>query len=716
MANDGTKDAARAASRLTERLPEALSGLAGLATNLWWSWQPGGPGLFRDLDADGWAECNERPFELLQKVAPERLEQAAADGGYLERLAGLTAAMTEDLSRPVAPEAEFLGGTVAFFCAEFAVHRSLPIYAGGLGVLAGDILKESSDRALPVAGVGLLYHQGYFRQAIDRTGWQQESWPSTDPEATGAALITGEDGEPLTVSVPLAGREVHMQVWRASVGRVPLFLLDSRRAENAPQDQDITARLYAADHRLRLEQYALLAVGGIRALQAVGIDPAVVHLNEGHAALAPLELARALFAAGRPFDQAFDEARHRTVFTTHTPVAAGNETYSERELHESLEDLLAQLDPDGRHIVELGRSPYGDEDRTVGITPIGLRVSRAANAVSRLHGEVARAMWSPLFPDLPVSEVPIAHVTNGVHLPTWMAPPMQELLDRHLPRGWRSAAHDLAVWEGVEAIPDEELWGVRTQLRRALVDYLRDSAVAKQSFGDDRWAPNDMAADAFDPRRLTIGFARRVAMYKRLHLLFREPQRLKAIADGGDGVQFVLAGKAHPADDEAKRLLQRMFELGWVGDASPRILFVEDYDMSVAAQLVAGCDVWVNLPRPPLEASGTSGMKAGMNGGLNCSVLDGWWAEAYDGTNGWALGADPTLDLDEQDTADAAALYDLLEHDVAPAFLDRDDAGVPRAWVARIKASLRTVGPGFSAGRMMRDYLTTVYPPAPGAD
>lgn len=673
-----------------------------MAYNYRWSWTPGGPRVFRDVDPERWKGVWENPVRLLLEALPESLRRAARDRELLERARALEEALRADLARPFAASPT---RPVAFLCAEYGVHPSLPLYSGGLGVLAGDVLKEASDRALPLVGVGLLYREGTFRQRVDRSGSQREVWAALDPERLPAATVTGDDGRPLTVSVRLWGREVRARVWRVDVGRVPLYLLDAAVPENAPEDRSITARLYTGERRLRLAQYALLGIGGVRALRALGVDPAVLHLNEGHASLAPLELARERVQEGRPFQEALEDARARTVFTTHTPVPAGNETYLAEELREALGEELEAMGVGPEEVFGLGRARPQDRAEPVGLTVLGIRTSRGTNGVSRRHGQVARRMWRHLFPGRPEDQVPIGEVTNGVHLPTWMAPPMRALLDRHLGPGWAERAADPATWEVVEAVADHELWAVRRELRAELAAFAGARAWRGAAEGGPRVG--------LDPHLLTVGFARRVAAYKRLDLLVHDPGRLADLLAGPPGFQLVVAGKAHPSDEEAKGLLRRVLSL-WddlSGDPrlAGRVLFLEDYDLAVARRLVAGCDLWLNLPRPPLEASGTSGMKAALNGALNLSTLDGWWAEAYDGTNGWAIPPAETPDPEAQDAHDAEHLYRLLEEQVLPLFYDRPDDGPPAGWVRRIRRSLLTVGPRYGAARMLDDYRARVY-------
>jgi starch phosphorylase len=577
------------------------------------------------------------------------------------------------------------------------VHESLPVYSGGLGVLAGDLLKEASDRAVPLVAVGLMYRRGYFRQRIDAAGMQHEYWVDTDPERIPAALVTDADGAPLTVTVPIGEAEVTARIWRVDVGRVPLFLLDTDHPGNPPLERWITARLYDGDEQTRLAQYVLLGAGGVRALRALGIDPGVIHLNEGHAALAPFELARELGS--------LEAARARTVFTTHTPVPAGNDAYPP----EVIAPLASAVGMPVEDLIALGRTNPEDGGEKFGVTQAALRVSRAANAVSRRHGEVAREMWKALWPDRAVDAVPIGHVTNGVHYPTWVGAPMRELLDRHLGEDWLERAADPETWSAVDRIPDAELWAVRERQRGELVEFIRERSVTDRLVRGDAREYVEAAARAFDPETLTLGFARRVATYKRLDLLTRDAERTMALLGGERPVQVVLAGKAHPRDEDAKRVLTRLFGLKWSPVIAKRVVFLDDYDLATAAQLVHGCDVWVNLPRPPLEASGTSGMKTAVNGALQLSVLDGWWAEAYEPGIGWALSGEVDGDHGAQDERDAATFHDLLDDEIVPAFYERGEGQPPARWLAHVRASLKALGPRFCAARMLRDYVEGPY-------
>jgi starch phosphorylase len=708
----GSRDVAAAAAALRTRLPEPLAALAAIAYNYRWSWTPGGPELFASIDEERWELCLGNPVRALQEAHPDRLAELAADEGFLARVTALEAAVNADSAGPITAAGVSAEHPVAFFCAEYAIHGSLPVYSGGLGVLAGDILKESSDRSLPLVAIGLMYRHGYFRQRIDGSGWQHEYWVDTDPGRVPAALVTGDDGEPLTVSVPVAEREVVAQIWRVDVGRVPLLLLDANRPENSVADRWITSRLYVGDPDVRLWQYALLGIGGVRVLNALGIDPSVVHLNEGHAALACLELARAAHAdSGVGAEDALAAARERTVFTTHTPVPAGNDTYPADQMAELLRPLADGLGIDLDPLVCRGRTHPDEVFEPFGVSQFALRSSRAANGVSARHGEVAREMWHDLWPDRAVEDVPIGHVTNGVHIPTWIGAPMRDLLDRHLGEGWADRATDPATWDAVGTLPAEELWAARNEQRRALVELVRERSVTDRLGRGDTPEYVRAAAQGLDPEALTIGFARRVATYKRLDLLLSAVDRALALLGNADRpVQLILAGKAHPKDDEGKRLVQRLFEMKSHPEVARRVVYLDDYDFKLGAAMTRGCDVWVNVPRPPLEASGTSGIKSAINAGLQLSVLDGWWPEAYDGSNGWAISGEVDHDHGAQNWRHAAELYRLVTDEVIPAFYERDEGGLPQAWLEMVRASLRTCGPRFGAGRMIEDYAAQIYP------
>ena len=705
----GETDRRAAEAALADRLPAALAPLAAVAYNYRWSWVRGGAEAFAAIDPERWERCGANPVRLLQEAPASALRRAAGRASVVAEAERLAADLLAERARPSGPFACTPRAPAAFLCAEFAIHHSLPVYSGGLGVLAGDILKSASDLAHPTVGVGLMYRTGYFHQRLDTSGLQHEYWLDTDPERLPAVLVTDADGAPLTVRVPLDDEDVLAQIWRVDVGRVPLYLLDSDVPENDPVGRWVTSRLYEGNRAIRLAQYAMLGVGAVRALRALHIQPSVYHLNEGHPALAAFCLTAERLAAGLSFDEAWAAVRQQLVFTTHTPVPAGNETYGREEI-ESMLGRLADLVCDRERFLALGRLDPDDDRQPSGMTPLALRASRSANGVSRRHGEVARRMWQPVLGGATPDEVPLTHVTNGVHVPTWLRGPVRELLDRHLGADWIRRSADPATWAPVAAIPAAEIWAARNAARSQLVDVLGEQATSDRLRRGEDLAYAEAAEHGFAPERLTIGFARRLATYKRLYLVASDPGRALRLLTGDRSVQFVFAGKAHPSDAGAKDIVRRLFDLKGAARDAGTVAFLEDYDLRLAASLVGGCDVWVNLPRPPQEASGTSGMKACLNGGLHLSVLDGWWAEAYDGTNGWAI--DGTEDADEagQDRRDGATLFDLLEQEVVPAFYDRDADGVPHRWVERIRRSLLTNGPAFSADRMVRQYAEEIYP------
>ncbi len=707
---DGQIDILAAAEDLAERIPDALAPLARIAYNYRWAWTPGGPELFRGVDSERFDLCMRNPVRLLQESPARVLKRAAHDRELVARAQALEAEIAADLERPYGGAPLDPAHPVGFLCAEYGVHVSLPVYSGGLGALAGDLLKEASDQAVPLVAVGLMYRKGYFRQRIDASGWQHEYWIDTDPDRLPAALVTGRDSSPVTVTVPIGDNDVVARIWRVDVGRIPLFLLDTDCADNGPMDRWITGRLYDGDPQTRLAQYSLLGVGGVRALRTLGYEPGVIHLNEGHAALAPLELARGYREAdGLSQPDALERARSRTVFTTHTPVPAGNDSYPAGEIEDAVSRLAGELGFTTDELLALGHDVGADARAPFGVTQAALRMSRGANAVSRRHGEVAREMWQSLWPDRSLEEIPIGHVTNGVHVPSWIGRPMRELLDRHLPSDWCERAAEPEVWAAVDQIPAEELWQTRRRQRADLVTFVRARSVADRLVRGDLRGYVDAAARAFDPDVLTIGFARRVATYKRLEILTRDPDWTLRLLDGDRPVQVVLAGKAHPRDEEAKRTLQAVFGLKAARVVGERVVFLDDYDLASGQALVRGCDVWLNLPRPPLEASGTSGMKSVFNGGLQLSVLDGWWAEAYDGANGWAISGDVDQDHHAQDERDAIAFHHLLDDQVLPAFYDRDDSGLPSRWIELMRESLRSLGPMFCASRMLAQYVEGPY-------
>jgi starch phosphorylase len=683
---------------LERRLVPALQPLARVAFDYRWSWEQRGPDVFAEISPRRWRLARQNPVWFLAAL-PRRTQLAveanAALVGRIERLAASVAAAES----PGEPYAD-LGGPVAFFCAEFGVHASLPVYSGGLGVLAGDLLKEASDRSLPLVGVGLLYRRGFFSQRLDLSGWQQEFWAEHDPDLLPLSLVQSTDGAPLHLTVTLFGHELEYRIWCARIGRVPLLLLDADVPRNSARQRWTTARLYDGNFEVRLAQYGLLGIGGAQTLEALGIEPAVVHLNEGHPALAALEFAARRVGGGETFDEALEDIGTRVAFTTHTPLPAGNETYPRDLFLRAFGDLPARLGVDDDRFLGLAAA----EDDRVGLSQLAVRVAGRRNAVSRAHATTSREIWQPLFPD---SEAPIEYVTNGAHVATHICEPVTALLAEHLGDRWlRGNPADPAAWEGIRDIPNAELWAARCAARARLVDYARAKVEEGRLLRGESLEFAEAPAVGLAPDALTLGFARRLATYKRLSLLFADPERGARLLAGPSPIQLLIAGKAHPRDEEAKTTLQRLHRLRHdVPAASGRAVFLEDYDLAVAHELVGGCDVWVNLPRPPLEASGTSGMKATFNGVLQLSVLDGWWAEAYNGSNGWAI------DSEGNDEADAKRLYDLLEREVIPLFYERDADGVPNSWCDLVKEAVGTCAWRFSATRMLDDYVERVYTP-----
>jgi starch phosphorylase len=707
--------------RTRSRIPAALSCLADVVWNLAWVWLPDAESLFREMDATLWEAHAHNPRAMLEQVRPRRLAELAADPNFVIRAQALGQRLEEYLARPKAPEAAELasrygGKPVVYFCAEFGIHESVPIYSGGLGILAGDHLKSASDLGMPLIAVGLRYRQGYFHQGLDASGWQVESYRDTEFGDLPTGLILKEDGTPVTVEVPFHNRKVVVQLWAMRVGGIPLLLLDSNREDNDAIDQWLTGHLYGGDKDTRLGQEMLLGIGGIRALRALGYDPAVFHMNEGHAAFLGLELIREELDRGRTWDQAVATTKSRSVFTTHTPVPAGHDTFRPDRVANFMSNYLAEFRTQGASVPQnrllgLARKYAEDQHEDVNMTYLAMHTSRSINGVSRLHGEVSRRMFHWLWPGKSVEETPITHVTNGVHSGTWLAPLLQELFNQYLGADWQRHQSDPKVWEAIDAIPDKELWEIHLRLKRRLAMYTRERARWLRELTAEPADYVEAADQLLEPEALTIGFARRVATYKRLGLLLHDPERALSMLDEPNRpVQFLIAGKAHPHDSEAKRLLQYLFQVRRDPRVLRRATFLADYNIAVGRQLVQGVDVWLNLPRRPLEASGTSGMKAAMNGALNCSILDGWWEEAYNGKNGWAVGTtEEFADTNEQDEVDAESLYSTLEEKIIPLFYERDADGVPRRWVAMMKESIRTISPFFNTDRMVAEYATRIY-------
>lgn len=712
-------------SRLRTRLPQPLRRLADLAYNYWWSWTTERISLFSTIEPNIWQACKHNPVALLESVSYERLSQVAEDPQYLKRLNRLAAQFDAYMAEQntwasrVAPKIS-PAHPAAYFCIEFGIHESLPIYCGGLGVLAGDHLKSASDLGVPMVGVGLLYRQGYFRQQLNRSGWQDDFYDDNDFEHMPLELVHDEYGQSITVKLRIRQRTVRIQVWRARIGRVTLYLLDTDREDNDPIDRWLTGHLYGGNLETRIAQEVLLGIGGVRALEALEIEPSVYHLSEGHGAFALLELARTeIEDTGEDFYEVEQRVRDRAVFTTHTPVPAGNDAYSADMVDTFFADYWPQLGLSREQFLALGARRLGDPWEPFGMTVLALRMTRGANGVSELHGRVSRQIWSILYPDRSETEVPIGHITNGVHVRTWTAPLMSDLYTQHLGEEWSQAIVNPDLWAKVDDIPDKDLWQRHCILKERLIAYTR--AKVRHSRENRGEAPDDIAAvdGLLAPNVLTIGFARRFSQYKRGYLIFQDLQRaIRILSNSKRPIQLVFAGKVHPADDEGKRIIQRLMEWCRHPALRDRVAFIEDYDMYTAKMMVHGVDVWLNNPRRPLEACGTSGQKAALNGALNCSVADGWWCEGYvpeqgmRGRNGWVIGEDlGTSDQQKQDQVDAEALYHILERDMAPLYYNRDSSGIPRGWVRMMKASILTVAPQFNTDRMVAEYVAKLYAP-----
>jgi starch phosphorylase len=699
------------------RLPPRIERLRDLAYNVWWSWNPDATELFARLDPDLWRRSRHNPVVLLAETAQARLEEASRDEAFL----GALDAVVQTYDRYLSDKGWFGRAfpdsalKVAYFSAEFGLAECVAIYSGGLGVLSGEHLKSASDLGIPLVGVGMAYGEGYHRQYLNESGWQYEFYPPNDFAAIPARGVTLPDGQRLRVSVELPGRAVHAQVWRVQVGRVPLYLLDTNTDGNTPDDRRITAQLYGGDHDMRIRQEVVLGIGGLRVLAALGLAPDVYHMNEGHSAFLALERARqAMEAHGLSWQEALDATAAANVFTTHTPVPAGNDEFPPDAVEDYFKDFCARAGIPRERLVSLGQLDPEDPKGGFSMTALALRTSERSNGVSALHGEVSRAMWTALYPDLPEHEVPIGAITNGVHAPTWIAPELQHLYARALGRRWREGASDPALWERVGELPDAELWRTHEAMRERMITFVRERLRAQEKRRGAPTAETDRAGEALDPDALTVGFARRFATYKRAALLLRDRARLeRLVSDRERPVQFIFAGKAHPKDEPGKKVIQELFEATRDPALRGRLVFVEDYDMEVARAMVSGVDVWLNNPRRPLEASGTSGMKAAMNGVLNLSVLDGWWCEAWSPELGWAIGRDEHYDdPDYQDTVEATAIYDILEKDVVPRFYDRARAKAPHRWTAMMKRSVAVVGARFNTHRMVEDYTHRCYLPA----
>jgi starch phosphorylase len=709
------------ARTLDRFIAPAQERLWALARNLWWSWDNESTSLFRDLDPVRWRQLHHNPVALLNEMPLATLERRAGELVLHGRINYAYRRQQEYLQADRTWGATHAGvlrpRPVAYFSAEFGIHESLPVYSGGLGVLAGDHIKSASDLDIPLIGIGLFYGQGYFRQRLDNNRWQQEEYLQTDLNQLPMELAIGTSGQPVNVQIETRSGCIRAKVWRVKVGRCDLLLLDSNVEGNAPEDRELTSRLYGGDGRIRIRQELLLGVGGFRALKAMGITPGVLHLNEGHSGFAVLEAIRSrMEEEGVNFHHAVPRVSREVAFTTHTPVPAGHDRFDSGLIEEHLGPLRDSLGLSHDSLMSLGRENPNNSGEQFCMTVLGLRLARRANAVSALHGEVSRAMWTGLFPGKTEDSVPIGHITNGVHVPTWLAPQMFRLYDRHLGTGWHEHSGESRIWEGIENVDDGELWETHLSLKARLLEFVRRSAVEQAERRGESPEIRRRLSRILSPDVLTIGFARRFATYKRANLILADMERLASMVnDPNRPVQFVFAGKAHPMDEPGKRVLQQIAELTRDPKVGERFVFVEDYDINVGRFFVQGVDVWLNNPRRPLEASGTSGQKVVLNGGLNLSVLDGWWAEAYDSLNGFAIGTGRThSNMNVHDNRDGEDLYRTLREQVIPLFYQRDRDGLPRGWIKRMKRTIRTLGWRFNANRMVMDYTQKCYIPAAG--
>ena len=712
-------------------LPPRISRLRDLAHNLWWSWESEAIDLLRQIDIDVWGDPRvyHNPIKVLSMVPQKRLKELAEDEGFLAQydrvikwLDSYLEATDRDSTWFCKDHAKDKGETFAYFSAEFGLNECIPIYSGGLGLLAGDHLKSASDLGLPLVAVGLLYQQGYFRQYLNNEGWQQEAYPINDFYAMPLQVMRYESGEVVKITVEYPGRNVVAQVWKVQVGRIPLYLLDTNISENSPEDRDITDQLYGGDSGMRIKQELLLGIGGVRALSALGVKPTVFHMNEGHSAFLAIErIYRMMQSSGCQFDEAMEVIRAGTVFTTHTPVPAGNDEFPPDMIDKYLAPYYNRLGLSREQFLSLGQVKPESPGSPFGMTVLAIRSAAFANGVSELHGNVARDMWKALWPRLPVKEVPITSVTNGIHIRSWISSDMSWLFGRYFGPRWMDRPADHDVWDKLSRVPDEELWRTHERRREKLVVFARDRLTEQLRRRGATRRELASAREVLDPEVLTIGFARRFATYKRATLLLRDPERfIKLLTNKDRPIQFIFAGKAHPADAPGKEFIRQLIQFVRRRDElRHRVVFVEDYDINVARYMVQGVDVWLNTPRRPLEASGTSGMKAAANGALNLSILDGWWDEAYrqnlDKEIGWAIGRGEeysSTETEYQDDVESRALFDLLEKEVIPTFYERTENDLPRQWIACMKTSMKNLCPVYNTNRMVQNYSEWFYLPA----
>ncbi|MEI7467049.1 MAG: alpha-glucan family phosphorylase [Chloroflexota bacterium] len=715
---------------LVEALPKRIQKLGVLAYNLWWTWQPDAQALFYKVEPLLWEQFVHNPVKLLRALSPASLNLLAKDATFLaeydrviDAFEAYLDAYAQSKSASATPQTWFSqnyaaakwSNPVAYFSMEYGVFEVLPLYAGGLGVLSGDHLKESSDIGLPLIGVGFIYQYGYFKQRITEDGWQEADYPAYDFSQLPVTLVRKPDGTSVTVSARISGREVTMQAWKAQIGRVPLYLLDTNLPQNSEYDRSLTQRLYVPDPDKRIDQEWLLGVGGVRLLRALGVTPAVWHMNEGHPAFLTIERARELVAAGHTFADACDVVRKNTVFTTHTPVPAGNDAFAFWQIERHLNGIWNDLDITRDEFFALA-----DQQGSYGMTVLALRMAARANGVSKLHGEVANDMWKWMYDaqNLPAGSViptggqPIHYITNGVHCPTWIPRRAKRHYAQYLGDHWLENIDDQAMWQKIHDMPNEELWQLRKHYKRKLATFMLERARAKWATHTVHPVQTIASGIMIEPMHLTIGFARRFPTYKRATLILRDVERLMRIINNARmPVQIIYAGKSHPHDEPGKLLIQQLYRQIKNADSSGRLVFIEDYDTNVARHMVMGVDVWLNTPRRPYEASGTSGMKASLNGAMNFSILDGWWPEAFDGTNGWKIGRDVYASEAEQDQVDAESLYSTLENEIVPLYYDQDETGIPQGWLNRAKNAIASCAPMFSTRRMLKQYIQEMYAP-----
>ncbi len=701
------------------KLPTAIARLQELAYNLWWSWEPNAQALFATVDPQLWDTTNHNPVKFLRNVPQQRLDTVATDSTFVKAYTSVMA----DFDAYMAPTSPSWFGkahsdkrdqVIAYFSAEFGLHEALPIYSGGLGVLSGDHCKEASDLNLPFIGVGFLYPQGYFTQRIDAEGRQQAEYEKIDFAEMPVRAAKDPQGNEVLINVDLPGRTVYAKVWKIQVGRIPIYLMDTDVPRNAPQDRELSARLYGGDREMRISQEVVLGIGGVRAVRALGYQPATWHMNEGHSAFLGLERIRELVQGqGLSFDQAVEAVRANSLFTTHTPVPAGNDSFAFELVEKFFWQYWGQLGIDRDRFISFAAQnlPWGAQ---YSMTVLALRLSAFANGVSKLHGEVSRDMWNFLWPETPVAQVPIGHITNGVHTKTWLARELRGLYSQYLSADWLEEVDSPTTWTAIDQVPDGELWAVHEERKQLMVDHVRERVKRQYlRYGEGPRRIKE-AEGLLNPHALTLGFARRFATYKRATLIFKDEERLlRMLNDPARPLQIVFSGKAHPADEPGKALIQHIYHLSQRPEFSGKIVFVENYDMNIARHLVAGVDVWLNTPRRPHEASGTSGEKAALCGSPNFSVLDGWWVEGFDGENGWSIGEEREYkDEATQDDADVQDLYTTLEEEIIPLYYQRDVNGIPSGWVAKMKNAIRSCAPQFSMRRMVKEYTETYYLPA----